>query len=267
MTVRVNDPQVQQLIADANRGYEDIPDRPSVIDPTDTVFHLAAGYMQDDGKWTTEFEVRELTGRDEEALARISDFGRVIVAMMERALVRVGNDAGSGQRLNSLIGGDWDTLLLAIRTVTFGPEIELKPTCTECRVEYAATINIQTDLAVRTAKPEDLAWTVKGKRHTYEMSLYRGDTQRKIYDMVADDKSIASINTEILHDSLTQIDGMPVLGRDEIRDLPIADRRVLLESINEHRAGPDLAGVKIKCPVCGHEQGNPLNAAALFQWN
>lgn len=110
-------------------------------------------------------------------------------------------------------------------------------------------------------------WTVEGRRHVYEMSLYSGATQRTIFDMMGENKSIAVINTEVLHDSIQQIDGMPVLGRDAVRDIPLADRRALLDSIQERRVGPDLQGVKIKCPTCGHEQGFPLNAAALFQWN
>ncbi len=47
------------------------------------MFQLAAGYMQDDGRWTKEFEVRELTGRDEEAMARIPDIGRSLAAMFD----------------------------------------------------------------------------------------------------------------------------------------------------------------------------------------
>jgi len=267
MSVGLNDPNVQQLIASANRGEEADDRDPVITPPPEGVFQLAAGYMQDDGRWVKEFEVRELTGRDEEALARIGDIGRGIIAMMDRTLVRVGNDKGSPDRMNSLIGGDWDTVLLAVRSVTFGPEVELSPTCTSCKATYDVTINIQHDLSVRTANLEDLAWTVKGKRRTYEVALYRGDTQRKVFDLMAENKSVAVINTEILHDSIKRIDGMPVLGRDEIRDLSVLDRRAILDSINNHRVGPDLQGVTIKCPTCGNEQPNPLDAAALFQWN
>lgn len=267
MTVGINDPKIQRIIEDANRGIDAVPDRPNVIDPPEAVFHLAAGYVQDDGAWTKEYEVRELTGRDEEALARITDVGRSLVALIERAVVRLGRDEATPERLNSLMGGDWDSILLAIRAVTFGPTVELKPTCTACRTEYEVTVNLTTDLAVRTANPEDLSWTVKGKRHVYEVSLYTGSTQRKVFDLMAEDRSIAAINTEVLHDSIDRIDGMPVLGRDEIRDLSVADRRQLLDSIQERRVGPDLQGVTIKCPTCGNEQPYPLNAAALFQWN
>lgn len=267
MSVGINDPQVQRIISDANRGITEAPEGPSISEPSDTVFTLAAGYMQDDGHWTKEFEVRELTGRDEEALARINDIGRSLAAIVERGVVRLGIDEATPDRINSLIGGDWDTVLLAVRAVTFGPDIEIKPTCQSCQAKYEATVNILTDLPIRTANPEDLSWTVKGKRSTYEVSLYNGATQRRVFDLLSDNSTVAVINTEILHDSIDKIDDMPVLGRDAIRDLPMADRRALLDSIQNHRVGPDLLGVKIKCPTCGHEQPYPLTTAALFRWN
>jgi hypothetical protein len=267
MAVGINDPNVQQLISEANKGTDADQIGPPLIDPPDTVFRFAAGYFQDDGTWATEFEVRELTGRDEEALARITDVGRSLVAMIERGIVRLGNDAATPERLDSLIGGDWDTVLLAVRAVTFGPTVELRPECHGCGAKYEVTINLLSDLPVRTANQEDLSWTVKGRRHTYDVSLYTGATQRRVFDLMAENKTIAAINTEVLSDSIDRIDGMPVLGKDVIRDLPMADRRTILDSIQDRRVGPDFQGVTIKCPTCSHEQPNPLNAAALFQWN
>lgn len=263
---RINDPDVQRILKEANEGPQAVAVFPDVDGPPDTVFSLAAGYMADDGSWTKEFEVRELTGRDEEALARIPDVGRSLVAMIQRGTVRLGPDKATPEALDSLVGGDLDTILVAIRTVTFGPEVEIKPICNSCRTTYEATIDISKDLPIRTTNPEDLSWTVKGKKNTYEVSLYTAATQRRIFEEMSDDsKTIAVFNSEILLDSISSINGMPVLGMDAIRDLPMADRREILNSIQEHRVGPDLQGVKIKCPTCGHEQNFALNAAALFQ--
>ena len=267
MVTQINDPAVQRVIEGANRGSEAAEEGPRITDPPDTVFRLAAGYMQDNGEWVKEFEVRELTGRDEEALARIDDAGRSIVAMIQRGVVHLGEDPATSDRLDGLVGGDWDTALLAVRSVTFGTEVELRPTCLSCRNNYEVTIDLSKDLSIRTANPEDLSWTVQGKHHTFDVSLYSGATQRKIFETMSEGRTTASINTEVLYDSLSQIDGMPVLGMDAVRDLSMGDRKILLDSIQERRVGPDLQGVTIKCPTCGHEQASPLNAAALFQWH
>jgi hypothetical protein len=264
--IRINDPSVQQVIHEANQGTAERPSGPVLEDPRDSVFTLAAGYVTNDGTWAKTFEVRELTGRDEEALARISDLGRSVTAMISRATVRLGPDKVTDEALDSLVAGDWDTILLAIRTATFGPEVELTPTCNSCRTKYEVTVDITKDLSIRTSNIEDLTWTVQGKRSVYEVSLYTGATQRKILAQMGEEgRTVAVINTEILYDSISSIDGLPVLGLDDVRDLPIADRRALLESIQERRVGPDLQGVTIKCPTCGNEQPYPLSAAALFQ--
>lgn len=263
---RINAPDVQRIIAEANEGVSsrERESGPMVDPPQDTVFQLAAGYLQEDGVWTKTFEVRELTGRDEEALAHISDFGRSLSAMIHRGTVRLGKDSVTEDRLDSLVAGDWDTILIALRIVSFGSSLELNPTCSDCGVPYEVTIDLRKDINVRTANPEDLRWQVECPRHIYDMSLFTGATQRRIWEKASEDK-VATLNTEALYDSVQAIDGMPVLSIEVIRDLPIADRRLLLKSVQERRVGPDLQGVMIKCPTCGYEQSHALNAASLFQ--
>lgn len=263
MTTTINDPEVQRVISEANAGTE-TNEFPVSVEPPDTVFQLAAPYLATDGFLTKEFEVRELTGRDEEALAHIRDVGRTLVAMVERGVVRIGPDVADGDALDSLAGGDWDTVLLAVRVANFGPTVDLTPSCQRCGSDYEVTIDLTKDLAVRTVDSVQ-SWTVKGRRSTYEVGLYTGATQRKVLSMMAEDKTVAEINTLILSDSVQRIDGTPVLGKAAVLDLSLYDRQTLLESVQKHQVGPDLQGVTIKCPTCGHEQANPLNAAALFR--
>lgn len=264
---RINDPDVQQIIREANTGRTDEFEPPDLVDPPDTLFDLAAGYMQNDGVWTTKFEVRELNGRDEEALGRIRDVGKSIVAMIQRGTVRLGNDPATPEAIDSLVGGDLETILVAIRVATFGPTMELEPTCRGCGVQYEVTVDLTKDLTIHTANFEDLSWTVTGKHgDTYEVSLYTGATQMRIFEEMSDSsKTIAVFNSEVLRDSIQSINGRPLLGMDAVLDLPMADRRKILASIQERRVGPDLQEVRIKCPTCGHEQRHALGAAALFQ--
>lgn len=263
MTTMINDPEVQRAISEANSGTQ-VNQMPEPEGPSDTIFQLAAPYLTTLGGMTKEFEVRELTGRDEEALSHIKDVGRTLVAMVERAVVRIGPDEANAEALDSLVGGDWDTALMAVRVATFGPTVNLTPSCQKCGFGYEVTIDLTKDLNVRTSD-EVPTWTVKGRRSTYEVGLYTGATQRKIFSMMAGDKTAAEINTLILADSVQRIDGRVPLGESAVLDLPLADRQLLLDSIADHQVGPDLQGVTIKCPTCGFEQANPLNAAALFR--
>ena len=76
--------------------------------PLDTQFQLCGGYLEDDGStWTTAFQVRELTGRDEEYLARIKDSHRILLGVLERGLVKVGDHQATSDIADGLLGGDW----------------------------------------------------------------------------------------------------------------------------------------------------------------
>ena len=250
------------LVREATTQPAAVPEFPEPQSPSDTVFQLAAGYLQEDGEWVREFEVRELTGRDEEIMARISDPGRLFVSIIDRGVVRVGSTPASKDVLNDLVGGDWDTVLVAIRIVTFGPEMSVRRKCS-CGQEYMAVIDLREDVKIRAANQADLQFSV-GNRHHYEASLYSGATQRKILEQLTE-ATVPELNTMVLFDSITSIDGRPPLGLDDIRDMPMTDREIVLNEINKRRVGPDLGGVTTTCPSCGKEQPTPLSAAAMFR--
>lgn len=264
MTTQINDPRVQDFLAEANAGTEAKADEPPTLDPPSSdVFNLFSPYLQDDGSWTTEFQVRELTGRDEEALARTSTPGQLVTAILERGLVRVGQDTNVRGVLDAIVGTDWDTVLVAIRVVTFGDEITQTLSCGNCREPYEVVLDLRHDIPTRNANPEETTFSVQGRRHTYEVEAPLGATQRKILEK-AQDFTIAELNTVLLKGCVMGIDGRPPMG-DAILDLPMGDRAILLEEISNRRAGLDLQGVKTKCPACGAVQDSPISVAALFQ--
>lgn len=260
-------PEAQRIIDEANGQVDGPSEPPKVAPPPDTVFTLHAGFLSDDGTWERQFEVRELTGRDEEALARVTDPGRLMIAILERGLVRVGSTPASSEVIDRLVAGDWETVLVAIRAVTFGDDTTREYSCGACGQPYEVTINLFEDLPIRGSKEEDLEFEVRGRHGTvYRLAQALGVTQRKILEQISQDgKTTADLNTLLLFDSITSIDDRPVMGIDHIRDISMADRRLLLQEITARRVGPDLQGVTTKCPTCGAEQASPLSVAALFQ--
>lgn len=264
MTTSINDPRVQDFLAEANSPASAQSDEPPELSPpSPDVFNLFSPYLQDDGSWTREFQVRELTGRDEEALARTSTPGQLVTTILERGLVRVGQDTNVRGVLDSIVGTDWDTVLVAIRIVTFGDEITQTLSCGKCREPYEVVLDLRHDIPIRNAKADETNYTVQGRRHTYEVEAPLGATQRKILEQ-AQTATIAELNTVLLKGCVMGIDGRPPIG-DAILDLPMGDRAILLEEIANRRAGLDLQGVKTKCPACGAVQDSPISVAALFQ--
>lgn len=250
--------QVQQLLAQADPAYE-----AEITAPSSTIFSLDGGYIDDAGTWHTEFEVRELTGRDEEALGKVATSGRFITELLERGLLRVGSVHGR-EALDSLLAGDWETVLLAIRSVTFGDEVDFSPLCRACGSDYTVTVRLSEDIPrARLEGPDDVRFEYRGRHgNVYDVVLPTGRTQRML---LKTDSTAAEQNTLMLAECIRSIDGKPSLGRESVLDLPLADRRAILKEISQRRPGPRLEEVKTICPSCGAEDVLSISIAALFR--
>lgn len=239
--------------------------QPDLRGPVDPVFSLCGGYQQGDGKWTSEFEVRELTGRDEEYLGRITEPTRVFIAMIERGLVRIGTDRSSPEVVDGVLAGDWETILTAVRVVTFGETIETNPVCKSCIEEYVSIIDLKTALPFKTITRDQCLFDITGRHGTkYGVCLPYGSTQRRVMGMGVNPTQ-AEVNTIILGDCVQAINGVPLMGVDQTRDIPLADRRLIIREIEARRVGPRFQEVMTQCPACGAEQESSLSIAALFQ--
>lgn len=235
-----------------------------ITPPPSAVFQLDGGYMGIDGRWLTEFEVRELTGRDEEALGRVASSSRFILELLERGLVRVGDVPGK-DALDGLQAGDWESILLAIRSVTFGDAVDFTPMCFTCQTKYEITVHIREDLRhVALEGPQDLHFEFTGRHGSvYHVVLPTGSTQRKLLQNM--ELSMAEQNTVLLADCIESVDGRPFMGKGTVLDMPMADRRGLLAELSDRKPGPRLEEVTTLCPSCGAENAFPLSIAALFR--
>ena len=252
-------PDVQAILEEKEPAVE-----AKVIEPPETVFQLSAGYLDMDGGWHTEFQVRELTGRDEEIIGRVSKVGPMLVEILQRGLVRVGPNDGKDV-LDSLVAGDWETVLLAIRAVTFGQDVDFNPLCGSCNTRFDVTVDIINDVRYQKLMgPDDLYFFVEGRHGVqYRVGLPLGSTQRK--SMQSTDLTISEQATLVLADCVERVDNKPSLGKETVLNMPMADRRKILGEITIRKPGPRLQEVTTLCPSCGVENPLPLNIAALFQ--
>lgn len=227
-------------------------------------FSLAAGYLDPaTGVWIRDFTVRELTGRDEEALARITNTGTLIGELLNRGLVSVGNIPADPGLLDLLALGDWETVLLAIRAVTFGQRSDFDWRCLKCEASYDFTLDLEAVPTVRHDSPEDATFELTVGSHSYQVALPLGATQRKLLMMA--DRSVPEQNTVMLADCLSTVNGVPALGKETALGLPMRDRRELILMINQQRPGPRLNEVTTTCPACGATNNSPISVAALFR--
>lgn len=238
----------------------------NIIPPSDTAVTLPGGFINAAGEVITDAEVRELTGSDEEAIARATNIGKAILVILQRGVVRVGNQRADERLLDELLSGDRDMLLLAIFKATFGNTAEHSVFCVGCGDIKKVEIDIDEDIKVKTlADPiNDRVFTVQGKKNTFTVQLPTGITQKEM--IINSDKSAAELSTIMLENTVLKIDNSPVLSKLQVQNLGLVDRRKINEAINKRLTGPQFDDVKVICPDCEGEVSVPVNFGTLFQF-
>lgn len=252
--------QMEQVAASTDI---EIPVETAAYDLPDTLVTLPGGWLTPDGDLITEAEVRELTGEDEEAFARITSPGKLLLEILQRGTVKVGEEKATKKVLDSLLSGDRDALLLAIRRVTFGDEVSYQSACSVCGEFSTFEIDLSSDVNVRALEDQnDRVFTVETKAGVVEATLPTGITQREL--MSSTDKTVAEVNTALLAGCVLSINGMPSLGVPSVKRLGIRDREKITLAIADRNPGPRLNDVTKECPECGGEATLSLSLAALF---
>lgn len=233
--------------------------------PEDSVFDLPGGYVGPDEYIATEFEVRELTGRDEEAISRAKSPVAVIETLLKRGLVRVGEQKPDESILNALLAGDRDYILLCIFAVTFGRTVRITRRCPSCNQDQEFNIDVLSDVPIRRLESvEDRGFVVECSRGEVKVLLPTGVTQKKIQE--SGDKTMAELSTLLLASTVIEIGDRPVLSEADVQALPIRDRRKIADEIAERAPGPRLMDTKADCPCGETDVEVPLSMGSLFQY-
>jgi hypothetical protein len=96
------------------------------------------------------------------------------------------------------------------------------------------------------------------------VTLPTGAAQRELTNNP--DKTTAELTTILLENCLLEIDGSPLLGRNQVQAIGLKDRRKLGEEIAKRTPGPKFEAAEITCPDCGGEVVVPINLGTLFRF-
>jgi hypothetical protein len=262
----INNPQLaNKMVAEALEAQEAAvkPAKKRVETPPDTHVELAAGLIDPFDGFIGTAEVRELNGADEEAIAKAGDTGKALLAILERAVVRLGEKAVDRDTLDMLLAGDRELILLTIRRVTFGDEINFEGNICPCSSDVQeVSIDLNKDVKVKKLDGDRL-FTIKCKIGEVEVSLPNGITQKAIVN--SSNKTAAELDTLVLKSCVKTINGLPVMDTEQVRQLSVKDRRDILKAISNRNPGPQLSEVTVPCKFCGSEVPMPLTLAELFQ--
>lgn len=253
---------VQEAIAD-------VPEAPAeavIRTPLDVSVELPGGYITPDGEVLRTAEVRELNGRDEEAIVKASSLPKALATTLARGTVAIGNMPATEEVLDRILAADRDVIMLGIYKATFGNIAELGAVCPGCNDVKTVAVDLYTDIAVKTLVDpiEQREFTVKGRKDEYLVKLPEGRVQRELANN--GDKTNSELDTILLDHCVTKINNRVVMGTVQIQNIGLQDRRAILSEILKRNPGPQFDDVKTICPDCGGEVVVPISLGALFRF-
>lgn len=253
--------QAEAFLAEAMNPAAEVPSIPA---QPDSFFHLPGSHKL--------VEVRELKGRDEEAVDRARrspEALKVVQTIVECGTSAVGDEEATPGVLGQLLAGDREYLLLLIREATYGSEIQLGDTRCACGDIVSVTVEVEDIPVHRLDSPSDAS---------FEVPLRKGGVAQVHLPTAADQQAVfananltnAERNTLLLTrcvESLRYAGGDVILvaGFPSVisDDLGLLDRRTILDEIAKRTPGPQYNDVTVE-HECGYAIPVEINLMSLF---
>lgn len=242
------------------------------------VDNLLIGIKDENGVTHTEFEYREMTGHDEEALAKpkVKDNGSVALrTVLERCIIRIGGitkDSVKPNKWKEIIQGmyinDQDYAFMKIRALSIGDTLTVTNKCPNpsCKKKIKTEFEIDEFEIIPYDGIEDIEFELpkgyydkEGNKHTTGTIRRPVGLDREILDISARN-NFGLANTLLLARCIKTL-GDVKIHDSVIKDLSMKDRDYLLKLLAEHRCGYDIGEFDIECPECGEQFTATLNNA------
>jgi len=227
------------------------------------------------GKVFKTATVRELNGSDEEALSRTlkaNDTSHFLDVLLTRGVETIGDVPPTPEMLKSLLIGDRDELLLAIRSATYGDTFELEDwECPFCQVKSDLSFNLLTSIdRIELDSPSgDVTITVPLRKGASALVRFpTGEDQ-----MAASNKDYTTTerSSELLRrcvKTLTRADGTVTHIQSypsAIGTMSIPDRRAVINAIYEQQPGPRFNLIEFKHAECQKDVKLALSMVDMFR--
>lgn len=236
-------------------------------------FNLLAGYIDKEGNHHTTFTLREMTGRDEEAISK-SDVkqngAKLIATLLERCVLSIGTltrKSVGGEEwkeiIKGLLVGDQDYMLIKLRELSMGGEIEVTHTCPYCKESLKTLLDVSELDIIPFSGQRVVSFSLpkgfrdkKGVLHKDGTLRLPTGQDREILTPIAR-KNVAQASTLMLTRLCKFEDGLYVT-EDVMRDLTVRDREYLQKVLQENLFGINLE-IDVTCTNCGEDFKGNLN--------
>lgn len=243
---------------------------PIMDEAPDVNLQLPRGLF-DNGSWQREVTVRELTGADEEILAKVPDQLAFFVTVIALGVESIGTVTFDGMplserkgALSELLLGERDMLFLKVAQASFGDNKDISFTCNLCQAEQDMTLILSEDFKPREVgdiKDVYSYTTSKGDVLDYRPAV--GSDQEEALSRKG--ATLAEQNTTMLSRCITKRNGELIVDPiNFVRNLSIRDRQSLLEKLVACQPSIELT-VKTNCAACGGEQSIALGWQDIFR--
>ena len=244
---------------------EQVVEPAKIIPPSNIIVNLPAG-LYHNGEVIKTAEVRELNGRDEEAIVRADSTSKVFSVIINRATTTLGDYKATEDMLDRLLIGDRDALLLGIYRATFGDTAEVGAYCGGCNEQKIVAVDVVKDIKTKILPDPvgDSKFLVKGRTKEFLVALPSGLTQKKLLANPA--ANLAESMSILLEQTVLEIDGKMVISKEQVKALGIVDRKTIADAIANRNPGPQFDDLTITCPDCESEVQVPISLGTMFRF-
>jgi hypothetical protein len=244
---------------------------PEIKFPDGDIVVLPGGLARKDGLIKT-VEVRELTGEDEESLAKASQSSNPFTfldRLLRCGVTRIG-DTTDEKLLTQMLIGDREAIILGIRRATYGDDIKINDwTCPDCDNKVELSFTIDDIPSVKLDDPSDAEFEIKLRKGSVaKVHLATGADQLAVFEKP--DLTQAQRETILLSRcviSITDTNGhekMMAMFPSMSRSMSVPDRHVILKELGNRQPGPKYDQIRFNCESCNKEQSVTVSIGHLF---
>lgn len=232
-----------------------------------------------EGQTVSTFSIREMNGRDEEAINRAEvrqNGAKLVNVLLERIVEELGpfrkKEMGA-QRWGALIracpGANLDYMLVQGRKISKGPVYHYTHTCPNCKTQIETEVSVDdyTLTPFSGVYEKHFEMPRKGYRDAkgvYHRSgtirLSNGLDREMVFPVAKKNRTAGEI--ALLTRIVTFDDGTPVFSKG-LSEMVVKDKDYLINEMNEMRFGLDPS-IEMECPQCGYPIRGELGSTDFF---
>jgi hypothetical protein len=233
-------------------------------------FELPVGYMDPDGRIQRAAVLRKMAGRDEAIMTdktNRTNAARMVSELLGNCLLRLGDIQQPGTKVaQALYSADRHYLLMKLREITFGPEMQGTYSCPTCHEAMVFSEDLAELEVVRLSNgdaPSDIVVYLEDGYYdrsgeVYDSMVFRypiGNDEEKVAPLIRENASLGK--NALMARCLKALGDMPrnrveALGTAIFNDLTLSDRAMIDRALNND--GPGLKMRRdITCSNCGRQ--------------